>query len=212
MHLAHKRGELLAQVQPTNRPYHLPAMGKHIAYPANRDGVAERFTDPAGQNSIEVDRSLIGYEDARLREGELTLLKTAKPHEANTLYRLQTVPGIGKILSLVWLYEIHPIDRFPRVQEFASSCRLVKCAKESNGKRSGTSGSNTGHAHLKWAFSEAAVLFLRDHPEGQKCLAKLEKKHGQGKALSILAHKWARAVYDMLKRKVAFDMKRFLSD
>ena len=63
----------------------------------------------------------------------------------------------GKILSLVLLDEIHPIDRFPRVQELASSCRLIKCAKESNGKRSGTSGSNIGHAHLTWAFSEAAV-------------------------------------------------------
>jgi transposase len=119
--------------------------------------VAERFTDPAGQNSIEVDRSLIGYDDARLREGELTLLKTAKQQDANTLYRRQTVPGIGKILSLVLLDEIHPIDRFPRVQEFASSCRQIKCAKESNGKRSGTPGSNIGHAHLTWAFSEAAV-------------------------------------------------------
>jgi hypothetical protein len=69
-----------------------------------------------------------------------------------------------------------------------------------------------GKAPLKWAFSEAAVLFLRDHPEGQKFLAKLEKKQGQGKALSILAHQLARAVYDLLKRKVAFDQKRFLND
>jgi transposase len=120
---------------------------------------------------------------------ELTLLKTAKQHDANTLYLLQTVPGIGKILSLVWLYEIHPIDRFPGVQEFASYCRLVKCAKESGGKRSGTSGSKIGNAHLKWAFSEAAVLFQRDHPAGQKLLARLEKQHGKDKALTILAHK-----------------------
>jgi hypothetical protein len=63
-----------------------------------------------------------------------------------------------------------------------------------------------------WAFSEAAVLFLRDNPEGQKFLSRLEKKHDKGKALTILAHKLARAVYYMLKRKVAFDMKRFLND
>jgi transposase len=130
----------------------------------------------------------------------------------STLYLLQTGPGIGKILSLVLLYEIHHIDRFPRVQEFASYCRLIKCAKESNGKRSGTSGSKMGNAHLKWAFSEAAVLFLRDNPEGQKLLSRLEKKHDKGKALTILAHQLARAVYYMLKRKVAFDMKRFLND
>jgi transposase len=212
MHLAHKRGELLAHVQNTNSQYNLPAIGKNIAYKANRDGVAERFADPAVQKSIEVDLALVSYYDELLRDVELTIVKTAKQHDANTLYLLQTVPGIGKILSLVLLYEIHHIDRFPRVQEFASYCRLVKCAKESNGKRSGTSGAKIGNAHLKWAFSEAAVLFLRDNPAGQKFLARVEKKHDKGKALTILAHKLARAVYYMLKRKVAFDMKRFLND
>ena len=112
-----------------------------------------------------------------------TILKTAKQHDANTLYLLQTVPGIGKILSLVLLYEIHDIDRFPRVQDFASYCRLVKCAKESAGKRLGTSGKKIGNAHLKWAFSEAAALFLRNNAPGQKYLTRLEKRHDKGKAL-----------------------------
>ena len=92
------------------------------------------------------------------------------------------------MLRLVLLDDIHHIDRFPRVQEFASSCRLVTCAKESNGKRSGTSGSKIGHAHLKWAFSEAAVLCLRNNPAGQTFLTRLEKKHAKGKALTIFAH------------------------
>jgi transposase len=117
---------------------------------------------------------------------------------------------MGKILSLVLLYEIHQIERFPSVQDFASYCRLVKCAQESGGKRLGTSGTKIGNAHLKWAFSEAAALCLRNHEAGQKYLARLAKKHDKGKALTILAHKLARAVYDMLKRKTAFDIDRFL--
>jgi transposase len=140
MHLAHKRGELLAHVQNTNSQYNLTAIGKNLAYKANRDGVAERFADPAVQKSIEVDLALASHYDTLLRDVELTILKTAKQHGPNTLYLLQTVPGIGKILSLVLLYEIHHIDRFARVQDFASYCRLIKCAKESNGKQSGTSG------------------------------------------------------------------------
>jgi transposase len=211
MHLAHKRGELLAPVQNTNSQDNLPAIGKKIAYKANRDGVAERFADPAVQKSIEVDLALSGYYDALLRDVELTVLNTAKHHDANTLYLLQTVPGMGQMLSLVLLYESHDINRFPRVQEFASYCRLVKCAKVSNGKRAGTSGAKIGNAHLTWAFSEAAVLFLRENPPGQKFLARLEKKHDKGKALTILAHKLARAVYYMLKRKGAFDMQRFFN-
>ncbi len=98
----------------------------------------------------------------------------------------------------------------PRVQEFASYSRLVTCRKGSAGKVLGTSGAKIGNAHLKWAFSEAAVLFLAKCPEGKKLLARLERKHGKGKALSILAHRIGRAVYFMLKSKRAFDLDRFL--
>jgi transposase len=210
MHLARKRGELLAHVHNTNRQYTLPAIGKKIAYKANRDGVAERFADPAVQKSIEVDLALITYYDALLRDVELTIVTTAKHHDAQTLYLRHTVPGIGKILSLVLLYEMHDMARCPRVQDVASSGRLVTCAKESAGKRSGTSGSNMGHAPLKWAFSEATVLFLRANPAAQKLLARLEKKPSKGKALTILAHQLARAGYDMLQRQTAFDLDTFL--
>jgi transposase len=200
----------LAHVQNTNSQYNLPEIGKKIAYKANRNGVAERFADPAVQKSIEVDLALITYYDQLLTDLELSIVKNAKHHDANTFYRLRSVPGVGKILALVMLYEIHDIHRFPRVQDFVSYCRLVKCAKESAGKRYGSSGKKIGNAHLKWAFSEAAVLFLRHNPAGQKFLAKLEHRHGKGKALTVLAHKLARAVYYMLKRQTVFDMETFL--
>jgi transposase len=104
------------------------------------------------------------------------------------------VPGIGQILALVILYEIQDIARFPRVQDFVSYCRLVKCAKESGGKRLGTSGKKIGTVHLRWACAEAAVLCLRQNQPGKEYCAKLERQHGQGKALTVLAHKLARAV------------------
>jgi transposase len=199
----------LAHSQNTNSQYNLPEMGKKIASKANRDGIAERFPEPAVQKRIAVDLALIGHYDQLLRDVEFCVLKTAKQHDANTLYLLRTVPGIGEILSLVLLYEIHDIQRFPRVQGVVSYCRLVKCAQESAGKRYGPSGTKIGNADLKWAFSAAAVLFLRANPAGQKYLARLEKKHSKGKALTVLAHKVARAVYYMLQRQTAFDMPTF---
>ncbi len=92
------------------------------------------------------------------------------------------------------------IARFPRGQDGVSSCRLVTCAQASAGKRSGTSGTKRGHASLPWAFSEAAALLLRRKPEGQRACARLEKTHGNGKALPGLAHHVARAVYDRRRR------------
>src|SRR5215467_8869741 len=129
IHLTRKRAELLMHVQQTNSQYNLPEIGKKIAYKANRTGVAERFPDPAVQKSIEVDLALIDYYDQLLRDLELAIVTTAKQHDATTLYLLQTVPGIGKILSLVLLYEMHDIARFPRVQDFVSYCRLSNVPK-----------------------------------------------------------------------------------
>jgi transposase len=156
-----------------------------------------------------VDLARITSDDELLRALELSIIPTATKHEANTLHLLQTVPGIGKILSLVLLYELHHMDRFPRGQDFASSCRLLTCAQASAGKRLGTSGTNIGTAHLKWALSDAAIVFLRNNPHGPQYLVRLENKHDKGKARTILAHQLARAVYDMLKRKTALERARF---
>jgi transposase len=120
MYLTRKRAELLAHIQNTNSQYNLPEIGKKLTYKANRDGVAERFPDPAVQKSMAVDLTLLGSYDPLLSDLELHIVKAAKQHDANTLYLLQTVPGIGKILSLVLLYEIHDIRRFPSVQDFLS--------------------------------------------------------------------------------------------
>jgi transposase len=92
-------------------------------------------------------------------------------HDAGAYHLLRSVPGIGRILALVILYEIEDISRFPTMGQFASYARLVKCAKESAGKKSGYSGKKIGHAYLKWAFSEAAVLFLN------RCLPLLQARY-----------------------------------
>ncbi len=75
---------------------------------------------------------------------------------------------MGTLRSLVLWYEMHASARFPRGQAFVSSGRVVTCAKASAGKREGPSGTQIGHASRTWACSEAAGLFLRHHPAGQK--------------------------------------------
>lgn len=211
LHLVRKRGQLLAHIQNTNHQYNLPAFGKRIAFPANREGVAEHFEEVAVRKSIEVDLALIDRYDSLIQELELYLVRQAKQHEPRGFHLLRSIPGVGKVLALTILYEIHDVRRFARVQEFASYARLVRCAKESAGKKLGTGGRKIGNVHLKWAFSEAAVLFLRHCADGKKLLARLQKRHGKGKSLSILAHKLGRAAYHMLARGRAFDLQKFLA-
>src|SRR5215813_12513138 len=92
MHLMRKRAELLAHIQNTNSQYNLPEIGKKLAYKGNRDGVAERFPDPAVQKSIEVDLALINHDDRLLTALALDLVQTAKADNAQTFYRLRSIP------------------------------------------------------------------------------------------------------------------------
>lgn len=210
MHLMRKRSELLAHIHNTNSQYNHPEIKKNLRYAFNREGISERFEDLSTQKSIELDLNLIDFYDQQLSKVEWHIQQQANQIDKQSLIILRSVPGIGLILSLVILYEIENIERFPRVQDFVSYCRLVKCKKESAGKSYGVSGKKIGNAFLKWAFSEAAVLFLRANPQAQAWLEKKANQHNKAKALTILAHKLGRAVYIMLKKNTVFDQKRML--
>lgn len=209
-HLVNKRAELLAHIQNTNSQYNLPAFSTKAARRSAYQDVTERFTDDAVRRSVELDLALIDTYDRELDALERHIVKTAKSHDPRALAVLRSVPGIGRILALIILYEMHTVERFPKVGNFLSYARLVKCASESAGKKYGTSGNKIGNAHLRWAFGEAACLFLRNNPDGQRFHQRLVSKHGKAKALSIIAQKLGRAVYIMLKRNTVFDMQRFL--
>ena len=103
MSLPRQRADLLAHIQHTNSPYKLPELGNKLAYKASRDGVAERCPAPAVPKSLDVDLALRGYAAPLLRALGWPIGKAAQQHDAHTLYRLQTVPGIGQSLRLVLL-------------------------------------------------------------------------------------------------------------
>jgi len=125
----HQRSQLLAPIQNTNSQYNLPEIGKKIAYKSNRAGVAERLADVSVRSSITFDLRRIDFYDGLLNEVELEILRHAKLHDANTFRLRDTVPGVGKILALVLLYEIHAISRFPRVQDFSGFRLLLPCGE-----------------------------------------------------------------------------------
>lgn len=190
MQFVRLRAEQLAHVTNTFTQYNLPAPEKKLSFHANRVGIAERFSDASVQRSVQADLTLAEHLDEQLRGIELFLTQHAKVDGPQTYQLLKTVPGIGVILGLVLLYEIHDIRRFGSVQQFVSYCRLVKCSHESAGKKTAGRGNKIGNAHLKWAFSEAACLMLREVPAAKSFVARLEKQHGKAKALSILARGW----------------------
>ena len=212
-YLVHFRGELLAHVTNTNTQYNLPRFEKKLSYKANRDGVTDRFAEAGARTSMDVNLELIGHLDRLIGRVQLQLTRTAKIDDPLGYQLLQSVPGIGEVLALVLLYEIHDIRRFDTVGRFLSYCRLVRPKHESCGKTSRGPGGKFGNAHLKWAFGEATVLMIRELPWAKRFIDRqLTKKVAKAKALNMLAKKLARTVHFILRRREPFDVTRFTAN
>jgi transposase len=107
LHLVRKRGQLLAHIHNTRAQFQLPEFGRRLAYPANRTGVSEHFSDPSVRKSIDIDVALLERYDSLITDLELTIVREAKRHDGNAFHRLRSVPGIGKVLALTILYEVY---------------------------------------------------------------------------------------------------------
>jgi len=201
---------LKAHVANTTSQYNLPPNKVNLKNVSAREQLRHTFENDSVQRMVDLDMAVLECYHRELSQTEWYLEQQAKKHQPVYLSLLRSIPGIGHILALTILYEIGDIDRFETVQQFASYSRLVKCKAESAGKSYGTQGAKIGNGHLKWAFSEAAVLYLRGNEQAQRYLTKLQKRMSKAKALSALAHKLGRAVFFMLRNKTVFDEQRFL--
>lgn len=212
-YLVRKRAELFTHLQILNAQYNLAPFPKKLSFAANRleMNIAQRFADVSVQKSAAINLALIDRLDEVIAEVELYLVRTAKVDDVQTYHRLQTIPGVGKVLALILLYEMHAVERFDSAGQFLSYARLVRCAHTSADKKLGWGGKKIGNAHLRWAFAEAACLFLRASERAKKWKQKAAAQRGEGKALAILAARLGRALYHMLRKGEAFDEERFWS-
>jgi len=210
-YLVRERSSLFTHLQILNGQYNLPPFPKKLSFAGNRleMDIAARFADPSVQQSVAVDLAVIDVLDKQIGALELYLTRTAKVDDVQTYHRLQTIAGVGKVLALILLYEIHDIRRFASEGHFLSYARLVRPGHESAGQVVGSGGQKIGNAHLRWAFAEAACLFLRSSERAKKWKAKQLKKRSEGRVLALLAARLARAVYQMWRKGEAFDEARF---
>ena len=210
MKIVRHGADLKAHIVNTTSQYNLPPNKVNLKNVGAREQVRKNFTEVAVQNNIDLDLNILDCYAEQLSKVEWYIQTQAKQHNPVHLHLLKSIHGIGKILSLTILYEIGAVTRFETVQNFASYARLVKCKAESAGKSYGTQGNKIGNAHLKWAFSEAAVHYLKGNDKAKNYLVKLQKRMSKAKALSVLAHKLGRCVYFMLKNERVFNEKQFL--
>jgi transposase len=121
--------------------------------------------------------------------------------------QLLTVDGIGTILAQTIALESGDIGRFPTVGNYVSYCRCVDSTKMSNGKRKGQGNVKNGHPYLSWAYMEAAQFALRFNARAQRFYQRKLAKSNNNTILArkTVAHKLARACYDIMRDRAPFD-------
>jgi transposase len=121
---------------------------------------------------------------------------------------LESLYGVGKILSLTIMLETGPIERFKKVGNYVSYCRKVPSHWISNDKSKGKGNKKNGNKYLAWAFSEAAELARRYDNLARAYYNKKSAKTNFMTAHTALAHKLARAAYFVMRDQVPFDPKK----
>jgi transposase len=210
LRLVRQRAELYGHIHTVRRQLNLEPVGSDVKYLSKRAAVAADIPDVHTRRGVEARLNLLAPLDTEIRRLERAIEVAAEEHYPAELAVLQTIPGVGPILSLTILLEIDTVERFDTRQQFCSYARLVTPKQESGGKVVGVGNRRSGNAWLKWAFSEAAVLSAQKDERMKRCLAKLQSRHGSGKGLSILAHKLGRVVYHLLRTRKVFDVGRFV--
>ncbi len=168
----------------------------------------EVYTQPLDKISLDASMHMVRQFDITIEKLDQAIAGHTRSNYLAEYNTLKTVPGIGRMLALIILYEVDDINRFSSAQDFLSYCRLVKGTVASAGKIKGGKAGKIGNGYLKYAFHEAAVLGKGRNPEMKKYYQRLEAKKGKFLANSILACKYARAVCYMLKNKKVFEFNK----
>jgi transposase len=153
----------------------------------------------------EISRQVMVFLQGQIAQIEKEVLSVA---EATADFeRLQTLPGVGKILGLTILLETGEIRRFADAGHYTSYSRGCSASRYSNGKKKGQNNRKNGNRYLSWAFVEAAVFAIRHDERARAWHQRKLARCGGNKVLAIkaLAAKLSKAAYYVLARQEAFD-------
>ena len=164
------------------------------------------FNDPFLILTTRENISTIHFLGNKIKEIENEVLSYTKLKPE--FKKLQTIPGIGKILALTIMLEVGDINRFPKVGNYSSYCRAVKSERLTNKKKKGEGNRKNGNKYLAWAYVEAANFANRHYPEVQSFYNRKKAKRNGVVAIKALSNKLARASYYIMRDKVSYDAKK----
>src|SRR5262245_14779532 len=120
LRLVRQRAELSGHIPTLRRPLNLEPVGSDVKSKSKRDGVAADIPDPHTRRGVEARLSLLAPLDTEIRRLERDIELAAEEHYPAERAALQTIPGVGRIISLTILLEIDTVSRFDSRQQFCS--------------------------------------------------------------------------------------------
>jgi transposase len=162
-----------------------------------RRGVPEVWRASIAEHLAEID-----HLDRRIAPIDHELRPLARSDPRAQL--LQTMPGIGPLISLTFASEIGEVSRFQSASKLVGYAGLAPRISQS-GERSQTGAlSKAGSRTLRWAAVEAANQAWRRSNPFHAHYLRIAARHGKNPAKSAVARKLLIAAWHMLSRDQAF--------
>ncbi len=145
--------------------------------------------------------------EAQLKAVEKRTEETFAPTQENGL--LRSIPGVGRLLSVVIACEIGRIERFPRAEQLASYAGTTPRVHSSGGKTRYGPLRPDVNRYLKYAFLEAAnsiALNAKRKPgrHVSRLYQRIKGEKGHAKAIGAVARHLAEATFWVLSKKGSY--------
>lgn len=164
--------------------------------------LARRGVPRIWRDSIAEHLAEINHLDRRIAPIERELRPIARSDARATL--LQTIPGLGPLLSLTFASEIGDVSRFASASKLVGYAGLAPRISQS-GERSATGAlSKAGSRTLRWAAVEAANQAWRSSNPFHEHYLRIAARHGKNPAKSAVARKLLITSWHMLSRDRPF--------
>jgi transposase len=209
--LRQRLGWARLRTQVRNRVHALLARQRDLAQPQLSDLFGTKGRAWLKQLKLkEPDHGLLQDQLAVLEVLDTQMKQLEKQIEAEhagdeTARRLQTLPGMGRILGAVAACEIEDIARFVRSEKLCAYAGLAPTTRASGGKiRHGRLLHACNH-YLQWAFIEAAWVAVGCHDYfGGFYRRHRARGKGANEAITITARRMCQIAWAMLHEKRDF--------
>lgn len=176
---------------------------------AGRGWLSQIELDGAGREILNRFLAQLDSIDESIKQSESTLRRLSTSDRwGRSCAILQTIPGVGLIISLTILAELGDIKRFKCRAAVSNYSGFTPIQRDSNDKRYSGGITRRGPAHLRHAMVEAAWRAVNCVPKYRAKYDRVAARRGGAIAIVGVARTMLEDAWTMLKKKQKF---RFVS-